>query len=185
MSSQRMNEHVIEAETEADSEGAPKWYLVRTKTNEERIAHHHLSGLAAEVLLPLLRVRVRRWGRMVDSVGPLFPSYLFALFDYDRQCARVSFTRGVREIVRFGLCPAEVARWIVDEIKDRCAAGPIELAPPRYSPGEPVRVVDGPLRGFEGVFQHHLSGAERVAILLSAMGAVRAVMPARMIAPIT
>lgn len=160
-----------------------KWYLVRTKAGEERIAQDHVARLAADVLLPLLKVRVRRWGRMVDSVVPLFPSYLFAQLDYEREFGRVRFTRGVREIVCFGHQPAGVPRWIVEEMKQRCAQGPAELPRHPFLPGEPVRVIDGPLRWFEGIFQHHLSGGERVAVLLSAMSGARAVLPATMVAP--
>jgi transcription antitermination factor NusG len=51
---------------------------------------------------------------------------------------------------------------------------------------EPVTVIDGPLREFEGIFERYLSGTERVAILFSMMGAgARAVMPASMVIPVT
>ena len=46
--------------------------------------------------------------------------------------------------------------------------------------GERVVVVDGPFRGFEAIFQRYLAGAERVAILLSAVesGGLRVVLSA-------
>jgi hypothetical protein len=41
-------------------------------------------------------------------------------------------------------------------------------------------VVEGPFRGFEAIFERYLSGAERIAILLSAIDAegLRVVLPA-------
>ena len=45
-----------------------------------------------------------------------------------------------------------------------------------------MRVVDGTFCEFEGIFQRRLSGPERVAILLFAMGAgARVVLPASMV----
>jgi len=162
-----------------------EWYLLRTKAGEERRAQAQLSRLAADVLLPLMKVRVRRWGRMVESVGPLFPCYLFALFDLEREYRQVRYARGVRELPRFGAQPPVVAEWIVSELKQRCAGGPLELPKRMLVPYERVMVIDGPFREFEGIFERYLSGLERVAILFSMMGAgARAVLPASMVVPV-
>jgi transcriptional antiterminator RfaH len=161
-----------------------EWYLVRTKAKEERRAHEHLSGLAADVLLPLIKVRIRRWGRMVESVAPLFPCYLFAMFDFESDYRQVRYARGVRDLPRVGAEAAIVAPWIISELKQRCAGGPLELPERLLMPSQRVLVIDGPLREFEGIFERYLSGSERVAILFSMMGTgARAVLPARMVVP--
>ncbi|MBV8360628.1 MAG: transcription/translation regulatory transformer protein RfaH [Deltaproteobacteria bacterium] len=176
----------MHASTIENSFNKLQWYLMRTKAGEERRARDQVSRLIPEVLLPLVRVQVRRWGRMTESVAPLFPSYMFALFDIGREYGRLRYTRGVRQIVRFGEEPAVVPQWIIDELKRRCADGPVELPACRLVAGQHVVVIDGPLRQFEGIFERHLSGPERVAILLSVMGAgARAVLPASMVAPLT
>jgi hypothetical protein len=36
------------------------WYLVRTKAGEERRAHDQVRRVASDILLPLVKVRVRR-----------------------------------------------------------------------------------------------------------------------------
>ena len=43
----------------------------------------------------------------------------------------------------------------------------VEIREDPFDSGQAVRVVDGPFRGFEAIFERYLSGAERVAILLS------------------
>jgi transcriptional antiterminator RfaH len=174
--------HVAEAE---DGSRKLRWHLLRTKAGEERRAHDHVSRLTPEVLLPLVRVRVRRWGRMTESVAALFPCYMFALFDLEQEYSRLRYTRGVREIVRFGEEAAVAPQWMIDELKLRCATGPVELATSKLVAGQRVVVTDGPFREFEGIFERRLSGAERVAILLSVMGAgARAVLPANMVVPL-
>jgi len=158
---------------------------LRTKAGEERRARDQVSRFIPEVLLPLIPVRVRRGGRMIESVAALFPGYMFALFDVEREYSRLRYTRGVQQIVCFGEEAAVVPQWIIDELRVRCANGLVELPPCRLVAGERVIVIDGPFREFEGIFERHLSGPERVAILLYVIGAgVRAVLPASMVAPL-
>jgi transcriptional antiterminator RfaH len=176
------NVHVSATE---DSSRKLQWHLLRTKAGEERRARDQVRRLTTEVLLPLVRVRVRRWERMTESVAALFPGYMFAQFNLERDYSQLRYTRGVRQIVCFGEEAAVVPQWIIDELKVRCAHGPVELATRRLVAGERVIVIDGPFRQFEGIFERHLSGPERVAILLSVMGAGRrAVLPASMVAPL-
>lgn len=161
------------------------WYLIRTKAGEERRVEQQIGRFAAERLLPLVKVRVRRWNRSVESVGPLFPCYLFALFDFERDYVQLRYTGGLTEIVCFGGEPAVAPEWLIGELKERCERGPVELPERRFLPGEPVTVVDGPLRELEGIFERHLSGIERVGILLRTMGReVRATLPATMVVPL-
>jgi transcriptional antiterminator RfaH len=168
-----------------ESQGELQWHLLRTKAGEERRAREQVSRLSAEVLLPLVRTRVRRWERMTETVAALFPGYLFARFSLERDYSQLRYTRGVREIVCFGEEAAVVPLWIIDELKLRFANGPVELPTRRLVAGERVIVIEGPFRQFEGIFERHLSAPERVAILLSVMGAGRrAVLPASMVAPL-
>jgi transcriptional antiterminator RfaH len=161
---------------------AVEWYLVRTKAGEERRANDRLSRFVDEAFLPLMKVRVRRWSKLVELIVPLFSCYLFAIFDFERDYNHVRHTSGVQYVVHYGDRPAMVPGWIVRELKERCVGGPIEIRRCELRPGEPVRVVGGPFREFEGIFERNLSGSERVAILFSMMGAgTRVVMPTSMV----
>ena len=147
------------------------WYLLRTQAGEEQTARSQVSRLTADVLLPLLKVRVRRRNRMVASVAPLFPGYMFARLDFERAYARLRYTRGLRGMVCFGGQPAVVPEWLIGELKQHCEHGPVELPERMFVPRERVMVIDGPFREFDGIFERYLSGSERVAILFSTMGA--------------
>jgi len=161
-----------------------QWYLLRTKAGEERRARDQVDRIADDVLLPFIKVRVRRYGRMVESVGPLFPCYLFAMFDLEHKYRQVLYTRGVRELPRCGVQAAVVPQGVISELKQRCKDGPLELPKRMLVPCERVRVIDGPFREFEGIFERYLPGSERVAILFSMMGAgARAVLPSSMVVP--
>ncbi len=157
-----------------------EWYLVHTKAGKESSVRGQLSLWLPEVLLPTMKVRVHRWGKLVISVRPLFPCYIFALFVAQCDLQRVSYAYGVREVVRGGAEPLVVPRSIIDQLKDRCAHGPLELPMKVFKPGEWVTIEDGAFRGFEAMFDRYLSGPQRVAILLSLLTetSVRVVLPA-------
>jgi transcriptional antiterminator RfaH len=161
-----------------------KWFVARTNSGKERVAMSQLNLIVTEVLLPLVRTRIRRWGKLVDSVGPLFPGYLFAKFNFERDYGRVRYARGLRGFVCFGKEPAVVFEWMIEQLKERCAAGPVELPERSLVPTESVVVIDGPFKEFEGIFERYMSGHERVSVLLAMLKAgPRIILPARHVIP--
>jgi len=164
----------------SDPTESDNWYLVRTKTGKERWVRDQLAMMLPEVFLPLLRARTPRWGRMALSVGPLFPCYLFARFNLPLRYFDVKYLPGVRGLVSAGNDPLIVPAQIVAEIRRRGVNDVVEIIEKPLDSGERVVVVEGPFRGFEAIFDRYYSGAERVAILLSAVEAsgLRVVLPA-------
>ncbi len=148
-----------------------EWYLVRTKPGKERWVQDQLIAILPEVFLPLLEARTPRWGKLAWSIVPLFPCYIFAQFDLNQRYFDVKYMPGVQGIVSAGSDPLAVPIQVVEEIKRRGVDGVVKIEPREFDNGERVRVVDGPFRGFEAIFERYLSGAERVAILLSAVEA--------------
>jgi transcriptional antiterminator RfaH len=160
------------------------WYLVRTKPQKERWVQDQLKNISAEAFLPLLRSRVRCFGRPITAVKPLFPCYLFAKFNLQERYFDVKYTAGVHSLVSVGGEAVVVPVSIIDEIKRRGTDGIVELPPRRLDPGQKIRIVDGPFRDIEAIFDRYLSGSERVAILLDAIGAsaIRVVLPSSCLA---
>ena len=170
-----------------ESKNGTDWYLIRTKTGKERWVRDQLQSSVPEVFLPLLKAKVPRWGRMAMSVGPLFPCYVFARFDIQRSYFDVKYMPGVHGIVSAGNDPLAVPGAIISEIRRRGVDDIVEIPEKPLGSGEKVLVVEGPFRGFEAIFERYLSGAERVAILLSAIeaGGLRVLLPASAVAKYT
>ncbi len=157
-----------------------QWYLIHTKPQKERWVADQLSATVTDIFLPLLKAKAPRWGRMADSIGPLFPCYVFAHFDLQARYFDIKYLPGVRGLVSAGSEALAVPQLIVDEIRRRSVDGIVEIKLKPLSPGERVTVVEGPFKGLEAVFERYLSGAERAAILLSTIdtAGVRMVLPA-------
>ncbi len=161
-----------------------EWYLIRTRPGKELWVRNQLSTRLSEVFLPMLKARMPRWGRLSMSVAPLFPCYLFARLDLQRNYFEIKYLAGVSGLVSAGSDPIVVSEAIINEIRSRGVNDVVEIREQPFDRGEHVRVVEGAFRGFEAIFDRYLSGAERVAILLSTIetAGLRVVLPASALA---
>lgn len=154
------------------SETRKAWYLIYTKPRRERYARENLERQGYEVYLPLIRDRRRRKGRYVETVDALFPRYLFIHLDQDTDnWAPIRSTFGVSGLVYFGFKPARVSSDFVAFLRARDDESGCQCLPaPEFAHGDRVRIVDGAMTGYEGIFQAR-TGRDRVTILLSFAGA--------------
>ena len=166
--------------SEIASQASRDWYLVRTKPGKEKWVRDQLGSRLSEVFLPMLRARMPRWGRLTMSTAPLFPCYIFARLDLQTDYFSVKYLAGVSGLVSAGTDPIVVPETIISEIRARGVDDVVEIREDPFAGGQAVRVVEGPFRGFEAIFERYLSGAERVAILLSTIekAGPRIVLPA-------
>lgn len=146
---------------------AEAWYLVRTKSNRETYVREQLSHIAPQVFLPMLKLFSSYSAN--PSVMPLFPQYIFARLHLAKHYFDIRYLPGVAGFVPAGREPLEVSEEIVDRVRARCKDGVVQLRPKPFRGGDHVRVVDGPFRNFEAIFEGYLSGAKRVAILIDAV----------------
>jgi len=163
---------------------ADSWYLVRTKPNRERLVRERLARTVSDIFLPMLRAPLVRWHRTSASLVPLFPQYVFARVHLPTQFFEVRYMPGVAGFVSAGGEPLVVSETIVDSIRSRCTDSILQLKPTALRHGERVRVVEGPFRDFEAIFETYLPGAKRVAILMKSIegGDVRVIANASAVA---
>jgi transcriptional antiterminator RfaH len=143
------------------------WYLVRTKPNKERAVEAQLTRIVPEVFVPLLSSGTSSSAKR--PLDPLFPQYVFVRADLSAHYFPIRYAAGVVSFVASGLQPLPVSPGIVESIRSRSTDGVVCIVRNPFRAGEAVRIVAGPFRGFEAVFERYLSGADRVAILLNAV----------------
>jgi transcriptional antiterminator RfaH len=145
------------------------WSCVQLEPCRERLALHCLSKVNGfEVYSP--RIRPPR-ARREDDTRPLFPGYAFVLIVLQWHAAR--WSPGVVRIVLDGATPAKVPNRIIAELRERERGGVVQLPqPPGLRAGDRVRVTQGPLVGFTGLYVG-MSGRERVEMLLAFLGGYR------------
>jgi transcriptional antiterminator RfaH len=150
-----------------------RWYVVYTKTQAEATARAHLSRQGFDVYFPRVLQKIRRAGRWIEQVSPLFPRYLFAGLEEQRQAlAPVRSTVGVVGVVKFGAQYTTVPESVLRDLRSRAdpESGLHRLQQPAgLVAGSPVQIASGPFSGLEAAFERAV-GSERVLVLLNVLG---------------
>lgn len=143
-----------------------EWYAVQTKPGQEERAEANLLNLGVETFLPKTRGGPRGSnGRSSLRPKPFFPSYLFVRCEI-LGCARtIASTRGVARVLGTAGAPLPIEPSIIDLLRARMERDGLIRIAPSFRSGDLVRVMNGPLKDFIGVFDE-TRPAERVAILL-------------------
>ena len=150
-----------------------KWFCLRIAPKQEHVAITHLRKVfAIEVFCPRLRYQKatrtgRRW-----YVEALFPSYIFARFDYLTHHRGVQYCAGVSTIVHFGNKIIPIPELAVKELQMAVPAGEKEMITitPEVRTGEEVQVVEGAFAGLKAVVTRVMPARQRVAVLLEFLG---------------
>ena len=162
----------------------PAWYCARTQTKREHIAAEHLRGLdGVEVFCPRIRYRKATRRGKIWWMEPLFPGYLLVRFRRSEMERAVTFSQGIRGLVRFGseipTVPDTLVNSLRDEVRQRSKDGGTEEEMFTVSPvieiGDEVVIASGPFQGMRGPIVEVTSATERVKILLEFLGQQQAV----------
>ncbi|HVJ45363.1 MAG TPA: transcription termination/antitermination NusG family protein [Luteolibacter sp.] len=161
----------------------PAWYCARTQTKREHIAAEQLRGLeGVEVFCPRIRYRKATRRGKIWWMEPLFPGYLLVRFRRSEMERAVTFSKGIRGLVRFGQEIPTIPDSLVDslrqEVHNRAAEGsPDETftVSPIVEIGEEVEIASGPFQGMRGPVVTITSATERVKVLLEFLGQKHAI----------
>lgn len=160
------------------------WYCARTQTKREHIAAEHLRGLSGvEVFCPRIRYRKATRRGKIWWVEPLFPGYLLIRFRLAEMERAVTFSQGIRGLVKFGNdvppVPDSLVESLKDEVKLRAESGKdqpdVFNVAPVIEIGEEVEIASGPFQGMRGPVVEIVSATERIKILLEFLGQQHAV----------
>ncbi len=146
------------------------WYVIRTKAGDENRAERNLLNQEIETFLPLFKNHYYRNGKMIETIKPLFPGYLFAKLDLGLHFTKVRWTRGVSRILGNREGPVPISEQVVLTIRGRVGKDNLIELKDEIKEGDLVQVTSGPLKHLIGVFQKRMSGKDRVKILLNLIG---------------
>ena len=138
------------------------WYAIHSKPRQEERALENLQRQGFEAWLPLLTVEKVLRSKLVQVVEPMFSRYLFIRLDTEQtNWSPIRSTLGVSKLVSFGNRPAVVADELIEALQQMPEQAPQRL----IQPGQQVKIVSGPLRGLEGIYQQ-ADGELRAMVLI-------------------
>ena len=127
-----------------------KWIAVYTKSRHEKVVIQELEKKNIEAYCPILKER-RQWSdrkRWVEF--PLFRSYVFAKIEL-KNSLYILQTMGVHHIIKFQGNISAIPDGIIQNIKSMIDGGFTVEQVEYFVKGDEVKVVDGPLKGMEGI----------------------------------
>lgn len=142
------------------------WWLVHTKSRQEKALADHLEKMAIGYFLPLVEMK-RKYGKRVFHLQvPLFPGYLFLQGGHDERYAVLMTHRAAKviDVVDQERLKTELRHVQCVVMSDE----PVDLFP-MIKRGRRCRVVKGSLAGLEGVVVRRRSTC-RVYIGVEALG---------------
>lgn len=146
------------------------WFVVMTRPRMEAEAESNLLNQRFEVYLPQWVENKRRAGGMQRVVSAMFPRYLFVRPTREQQdISVIRSTRGVVQMVRFGLTAARMSDGLLNQIRsiEQRRFNP-EANLKRFKAGDSVVVDEGPFAGVQAkVFS---SADSRVVLLMDLLG---------------
>jgi transcriptional antiterminator RfaH len=131
------------------------WYLIQTKPRQELIAEKNLKNQGYECYLPFMHREKVIQKKIQVQVTPLFPRYLFVNLDHDfssKSWTPIRSTKGVSNLVKFGLNLASATDELIEVMKSREFDGATNIEP-LFTKGQSLKVLRGPFAGFESVYQ--------------------------------
>ena len=147
------------------------WFVLHLRVGAEAAAEARMRELSIETFHPLVSRKIRHARRTSEEVKrPLFPGYLFARFCPALSLRAVNGVHGVFRVLGNPDGPQPLDVRVIQSIRERIGQdGCVELGVRPLGPGDAVRVVEGPLWGWSGVFERELSDMVRVTILIETL----------------
>jgi transcriptional antiterminator RfaH len=156
---------------EGNDSGELAWYCLRTQVKREHVAVAGLAGAEGiEVFCPRVRYQKMTRRGKVWFVEAMFPNYLFARFDWNRDFRMVQSAMGVAGLVHFGDEYPSLESGIIEELRSQLSDSDLKVFNDVLMPGDEVVVAEGPFMGIQAVVTHLLPSRMRVKLLLEFLG---------------
>jgi len=135
------------------------WYIFYTYPRSEKKAFISLESAGYEVYIPLIESR-RIWkNRQIKLITePLFPNYIFVRITQERIFCVLENSKIVNYI-SCGTSPSKLNSEDIDHISKLLKVGDDISIDPEMQTGQFVKVIKGPLKGYEGVLTTKKGGA--------------------------
>ncbi len=138
-----------------------KWYAVYTRSRFEKKLYHDLQKAKIQAFLPMIKEK-RKWSdRLKTILMPLLPSYVFVKMP-QKNLQQIYYYPGVVRLVSFEGKPCEIREEEMRLLEKIVASGiQVQSTTSSCVKGDAVRVMRGPLAGWEGRVDR-LNGQSRV-----------------------
>ena len=133
------------------SEITRNWFVFYTAPRAEKVVYQELINRKYEAFLPVtktLRIWKNRQKKMIEIV--LFPSYIFVKTQ-KHELSNIIRIPKITSFIHFAGKPAIIPFKDIERIEKMLSLNQNVTVETNFNEGEKVRIVYGPLAGFEGI----------------------------------
>ena len=146
------------------SANEPKWYAVYTRSRFEKKLYQDFQKAKIQAFLPMIKEK-RKWSdRLKTILMPLLPSYIFVKVP-QKSLQQIYYYPGVVRLVSFEGKPCEIKEEEITLLEKIVQCGFNVQTTTRCGVGDLVKIVRGPLTGWEGKVER-LRGQSRIVFQL-------------------
>ena len=141
----------------SNSVGGKKWYVFYLRPHTENRVVEVLIKLGYEVFLPVVpTIRIWKNRQKRRLLLPLFPNYLF-VYTYGHELYHIKHLPHVVYFVSSGGKPSTLSEKEIEGIRRMLGLECPVTVERKFFKGERVRIMSGPLAGYEGILdrQHN------------------------------
>ncbi|MGS2738245.1 UpxY family transcription antiterminator [Sinomicrobium sp. M5D2P17] len=128
------------------------WYIFYTSPRAEKVVYNDLLAREYDAFLPVTRtmkVWKNRQKKLIET--PLFPSYIF-VYTIKSEIYEISRIPKIATCIRCGTSPSVISPNNINSIKKMLSLDGQEVSvETTFLEGEHVKIIHGPLAGYEGV----------------------------------
>lgn len=147
-----------------------QWYLVYCKPKQEQRAQQQLENQGFTSFLPLVSLTKVKAGKKQFITEPLFSRYLFIKSQAELSITKISSTRGVAGLVKFGQSIATVPESLIQGLlQQQLDLQQQEQQKQKLQNGDMLEVLSGPFASLNAIFQLP-DGESRSMVLLHFLG---------------
>jgi len=160
------------------------WFVVSTERNQQELAKHEIAERGLPVYRPMIMQSERARGEVRWVERPMFGAYMFACCEpKDEHWSLITNARGVRKLLSFDGKPARVDQARIDVIRlfeaEEAKKAVLRQRRSRngksgivwhFSPGETVRIKEGPFAAFYAQLETAVDSRDRIKAVVSIFG---------------
>lgn len=126
-----------------------KWYVIKTKPNQEKRAVLNLQNQKFKVFFPEILRERRVRGKLVTLNEPFFPSYIFVNFDIERDhWTKINNSYGVSKLLSIGGTPQQIKDNFINSLMSFIKNDKYIENLFSFKINQNVKIKDGPFEGF-------------------------------------
>lgn len=144
------------------------WYVIHSKSQQEEFLFRQLCSRDIRAYYPC--IHVHPVNPRAHKTKPFFPGYLFLQVNLDEEgISKLQWLPGAIGLVSIGGEPAKIPDNLISAIQKRVDLlnHTNQKVDDGFQAGDHVSVIDGPLAGYQVVFDSQVPGSERVRVLLN------------------